>query len=88
MEVGVTALRSHLKNWLDRAAQGEEIIITDHGVPVARLIGIDAKPILEQLEEQGVIRLPRRHRRTVVTERDQVTAAGSVSEFITEQRGR
>ncbi|MGH2785549.1 MAG: type II toxin-antitoxin system Phd/YefM family antitoxin [Actinomycetota bacterium] len=36
-EVNVYEAKTHLSRLLDRAAEGEEIVITRHGRPVARL---------------------------------------------------
>ena len=38
MDVSVTELRAHLATWLDEVQEGDEITITDHGRPVARLV--------------------------------------------------
>lgn len=38
LTVGAFAAKTHLSALLDRAAGGEEIIITRHGKPVARLV--------------------------------------------------
>ena len=40
MDVAVTDLRAHLSEWLDRVREGDEVVITDRGVPVARLVGL------------------------------------------------
>jgi prevent-host-death family protein len=37
--VGALEAKTHLSELLDRAANGEEIVITKHGKPIARLIG-------------------------------------------------
>ncbi len=37
--IGAFEAKTHLSALLDRAAAGEEIVITKHGRPVARLIG-------------------------------------------------
>lgn len=37
--VGAFEAKTHLSTLLDRAAAGEEVVITKHGKPVARLIG-------------------------------------------------
>jgi len=37
--VGVFEAKTHLSTLLDRVAAGEEVVITKHGRPVARLIG-------------------------------------------------
>jgi len=40
MDVAITDLRAHLSDWLERAREGTEVIITDRGLPVARLLGL------------------------------------------------
>jgi prevent-host-death family protein len=43
--VGSFEAKTHLPQLLQRVAEGEEIIITKHGKPVARLVPpLDAKP--------------------------------------------
>ena len=37
MDVAITELRANLSLWLDEARSGHEVVITDRGVPVARL---------------------------------------------------
>jgi len=86
MEVGVTTLRSELKRWLERVASGDEVIITDHGVPVARLVGVETTSILEELDRQGIIRLPRRAGRVTASDAELVEAEGNVSDLVSEQR--
>jgi len=54
MDVTVSNLRAHLSEWVGRARSGEEILVTDRGVPVARLLGVDAAPLLERLTAEGV----------------------------------
>ena len=58
MNVPVTELRAHLSKWLARAQEGDEIVVTDRGVPVARLVGVDAESTLERLTREGVISRP------------------------------
>jgi prevent-host-death family protein len=38
--VGAFEAKTHLSNLLDRVAGGEEVVITKHGKPVARLVGV------------------------------------------------
>jgi prevent-host-death family protein len=38
MVVGAFEAKTHLSALLDRVAQGEEVVITKHGRPVARLV--------------------------------------------------
>ncbi|QAY63695.1 type II toxin-antitoxin system prevent-host-death family antitoxin [Xylanimonas allomyrinae] len=55
MEVAVSALRAELKSWIERARAGDEIIITDRGVPVARLTGIAAADLVQGLVRDGLL---------------------------------
>ena len=86
MDVAVSELRAHLSEWLDRARDGEEVVVTDRGVPVARLLGITASAILERLAAEGVIGRPERIRRTSATGRSRPRPRHSVSALVSEQR--
>jgi prevent-host-death family protein len=55
MDVAVSELRAHLSDYLDRARDGDEVVITDRGVPIARLLGLTATATLERLAADGVI---------------------------------
>ena len=55
MDVAVSELRAHLSDYLDRAREGAEVVITDRGVPIARLLGLTAATTLERLTADGVI---------------------------------
>ena len=55
VDVSVTELRAHLSDWLDRARAGGEVVITDRGIPVARLTAVDSAGALERLTAEGVI---------------------------------
>lgn len=55
MEVSVSALRAELKSWIERARAGEEVIITDRGVPVARLSGVATADLVTGLVRDGLL---------------------------------
>jgi prevent-host-death family protein len=55
MDVPVTELRAHLSEWLERVLGGDEVVITDRGVPVARLLGLSTGATLDRLAADGVI---------------------------------
>jgi len=55
MDVAVSELRAHLSDYLDRAREGAEVVITDRGVPIARLLGLTTTATLERLVADGVI---------------------------------
>lgn len=52
--VGAFAAKTHLSSLLDEVAKGEEITITRHGTPVARLTPVAAreKPDLKKVIEE------------------------------------
>ncbi len=57
----IAELKTHLSRYLDRVKGGEEVLVTERGVPVARLVPIgEVAGEVEQLrdlERQGLIRL-------------------------------
>lgn len=55
MEVAVSALRAELKTWIARARDGEEVVITERGVPVARLTGVATADLLTELAREGLL---------------------------------
>lgn len=42
MSVSVYEAKTHLSRLIDKAAEGEEIVITRHGRPVAKLVSVTA----------------------------------------------
>jgi prevent-host-death family protein len=58
MDVAVTELRAHLREWIEQVRSGDEVVITDRGVPVARLLGLTSTATLERLTADGVIGRP------------------------------
>ena len=57
----VSELKAHLSEYLNQVKAGMEVLITDRGKPVARLVPIsrskDLKESLVRMEKQGLIRL-------------------------------
>lgn len=53
VEVGVRELRENLAEWLDRAAAGEEILVTERGQPKALLT--HAESAYERMVREGRI---------------------------------
>lgn len=86
MDVAVSTLRAHLSEWVDRARAGEEILVTDRGVPVARLLGVDTAPLLERLVAEGVIGRADRKQRPKATGHRRAPVTHSVAELVSEQR--
>jgi len=58
MEVSVSQLRAQLKDYLARAKEGQDIVVTERGIPIARLVGVEGAGLLEQLERDGLLTAP------------------------------
>jgi prevent-host-death family protein len=85
VEVGVRQLRDELRRWLDAVRRGEEVIVTERGKPIARLIGASTPPPLERLIAAGIVTPAERPRKPSRAYR-RVDSKGSVSELVAEQR--
>lgn len=86
MDVSVSALRSELATWIHRVRAGEEVMITDRGTPVARLLPVDTAPLLDQLIQRGVLSRPSRADRPIARGADRVRARGPVADLVGDQR--
>ena len=57
----VVRLKGHLSHYLRRVKAGEEIVVTQRGVPIARLVPVGNRGAdldsLRDLERQGLIRV-------------------------------
>ena len=60
--VNVAELRGHLSTYLKRVRQGEEILIRDRNVAIARLVPLsgaeDFEEGIQELATQGLVKLP------------------------------
>ncbi len=86
MDVAITDLRAHLSEWLERAREGAELVITDRGVPVARLLGLSATATLERLTAEGVIARPQSVTRPRASQRPRARAPRPLSDIVSDQR--
>lgn len=86
MDVAVSELRAHLSHWLERARDGDEVVVTERGVPVARILGLDTTATLEQLAAQGAIAKPGQPSRPAATGRRRPRARRPVADVVSEQR--
>jgi prevent-host-death family protein len=86
MDVAITDLRAHLSDWLERARAGTEVIITDRGLPVARLLGLETTSAIERLTIEGVIGRPDRGQRPVASGRQRPRPRRPVADLVSEQR--
>lgn len=86
MDVGVSELRAGLASWIQAARAGEDVVITEHGIPVARLVGTESASGLEELIKQGIIARPSAPVRAKAGVRKRPKSKGSVADLLVEQR--
>ncbi len=86
MEVSVTALRGELAAWIQRARDGEEVVVTDRGIPVVRMVGVGSATLLEDLAQRGILNPPKSLARIDPRDVDRPAPRGSVSDLVSEQR--
>ena len=86
MDVAISDLRAHLSEWLERARAGEEVVVTDRGIPVARLLGLATASVLERLAAEGVIGPPENSQRPAAAGRARPRPRRPVSGTVSEQR--
>ena len=86
MDVAVSVLRAELSSWLDRVRAGEEIVVTERGVPVARLSPIASASRVDELVRAGVLSKPVRETRSPALAIERVQASEPVSPLVAEQR--
>ena len=82
-EVGVRELRDHLSRYLAQVQDGDEVVVTDHGRAVARLVGLTGQRPLDRLIADGIVTPASNGRQRP---RRRVAARGSVSVLVAEQR--
>lgn len=81
--IGIRELRNSLSRHLADVREGNEIIVTDHGTPIARIVAIGHESGLEALVRAGIAKRPTGPRRPLP---EPVQAAGTVSDLVSEQR--
>lgn len=84
MDVGVKELRARLSEYLDQVEQGGEVVITERGRAVARLVPIAGGRALDQAVARGLVSPAKEPSRSTPARR--VTSRGSVSALVRQQR--
>lgn len=56
LQVGLREANQHLTDYVKLAEKGEEVLITRHGKPVAKLIGVQKKKTLSQDQKAALKR--------------------------------
>lgn len=85
MDVAVTELRANLGRWIDAARDGTDVVITDRGTPVARIVAIDATATIERLTAEGIISRPANVARPVAGGR-RPSPTSPVADIVSDQR--
>jgi prevent-host-death family protein len=85
VDVAMSTFRAEMASWMDRVRDGEELVITDRGTPVARLVPVGSISLIESLTEKGLLSRPGGPR-PVARDEVRVHADGSVSVYVTNQR--
>jgi prevent-host-death family protein len=84
MNVGVRDLKAKLSEYLGRAAAGEQIIVTDRGRPVARIVSFSDDAALQRGIDEGWVEPPRR---TQLVPTKRYRSQRSVLDVLDEDRG-
>lgn len=83
-EAGIRELRNHLSQYLDRVRTGEELVVTDRGTAVARIVPVDQPRTFDRLVDDGLIEpAPDRARRRP---RRRTRPAEPISDLVGDQR--
>ena len=84
MTVGIRELKAKLSEYVSRAANGEQIVVTDRGRPVARLVGLEGASMIERGVEEGWITPASR---THLSPTQRFVAPRSIADVLDEDRG-
>jgi prevent-host-death family protein len=82
-EVGVRELRDHLSRYLDQVQAGEEVVVTDRGRAIARVLPIGGERTIDRLVREGLITPAKQRRRRRPAP---LKTAGPVSDLVADQR--
>ncbi|MDE0644402.1 MAG: type II toxin-antitoxin system prevent-host-death family antitoxin [bacterium] len=83
-EVGIRALRENLSRYINLVREGEEVVVTDRGKAVVRIVPIDQPGLLERLVAEGVVTPPLNKERRLPSRR--ITPTSPVSPLVVEDR--
>ena len=85
VDVAISEFRAGLRGWVDRVKRGEDVVVTERGVPVARLVPVASSGLLARLEDEGVLtRAPAPRPRA--SGHTRVRASGPVADLVAELR--
>ncbi len=87
MEAGIRDLRNNLSKYLDRVRAGEEIVVTDHGRAIARVVPMTRQRTVDRLIAEGRVTPAEEPKRPSASYGPRIKAKGTVSDLVDEQRG-
>ena len=82
VEVAVSALRAELRQWIETARTGTDVVITERGVPVARLSAVESADLVARLERDGLLTAPATERPAARVEEPAGRPAAAVTGLI------
>ncbi len=83
MEVGVRELRNNLSRYLGRVRDGEEVVVTERGRAIARVLPVSGERAIDRLIREGRITRAKNPRRP---RPKPLKAKGTVSDLVADQR--
>lgn len=85
MEVGIRELRADLSRWVKRVREGEEVVVTDRGKAVARLVPPGGERKIDRLIREGLVTPAPKpwHSRTMPKP---IEGAGPLSDIVLDDR--
>ena len=81
--IGVREARQHLSRYLDLVQDGEELVVTDRGKAVARVLPMSGGRTIDRLIAEGLV-TPAANRKQPASR--PIKAAGTVSDLVPDQR--
>jgi prevent-host-death family protein len=83
VEVGVRELRNNLSRYLDRVQAGDEVVVTDRGRAIARVLPMSGERTIDRLIAQGLVTPARQPKQPSSRP---ITTPGTVSDLVADQR--
>jgi prevent-host-death family protein len=84
VEVGIRELRADLSRWVQRVREGDEIVVTDRGKAVARIVAVEGERKLDRLIREGLVTPASNEGQRAVPE--PIKGAGPLSDIVIEGR--
>ena len=84
MEVGIRDLRNHLSQYLTKVRGGQEVVVTDRGRAVARVVPLSEERPIDRLVAEGVVTPAGQRKRS--RPRRRIESTEPVSDLVAGQR--